>query len=480
MIMETIGEWIAPYVQLSKEEAARRLETPPDPALGDAALPCFAFAREARKAPQAIAAELAQRVAHPLLTCRAVGAYLNIAIRREGIAPQWLAAVQAPAFRAPSRPRGERVVLDMSSPNIAKPFGIGHLRSTVIGNALRHILTADGYDVVRVNHLGDWGTQFGKMIAAYRAWGDAEELCRRPLEASLELYVRFHDEAERDPRLEDEARAWFAKLEQGDEEARKLWRFFVDTSLEAFRRIYDRLGVAFEYELGESFYNDKMPTVVDRLREAGLLEESEGALVVRLDDANLPPCLIVKSDGASIYATRDLATAFYRREALKADRLLYVVGSEQAVHFRQVFEVLRKLGCSWADACEHVPFGLMRVEGKKMSTRRGRVVRLDDVLNEAVERAAAVIAEKTRTCPTAAPSQKRSASAPSCSAICCTTAKAPSTSVSTRRSASKGKPARTCNTRTRAFGRCCPRRRKPRPTRHRKPQRSQGTTHGRC
>jgi len=399
MIMETIGEWIAPYVQLTKEEAARRLEIPPDPALGDAALPCFELARALRKSPQAIAAELASAIAHPALECRAVGPYLNVALRRERIATEWLEAVEAPAFRAPRAPRGRRIVIDMSSPNIAKPFGIGHLRSTVIGNALRNILTADGYDVARVNHLGDWGTQFGKMIAAYRAWGDEEALRRRPLEASLELYVRFHEEAERDPSLEDEARAWFAKLERGDEEAGALWRFFVDASLAEFRRIYERLGVAFEYELGESFYNDKMQAVVERLQAANLLEESDGAMVVRLDDASLPPCLIVKSDGSSIYATRDLATAFYRRETLGADRLLYVVGAEQAVHFRQVFEVIKRLGCDWADACEHVPFGLMRVEGKKMSTRRGRVVKLEDVLDEAVERAAAVIAEKNPNLP---------------------------------------------------------------------------------
>ncbi|WP_309118601.1 arginine--tRNA ligase [Paenibacillus sp.] len=399
MMMETIGEWIAPYLQVPKEEAARRLETPPDPALGDAALPCFALAREMRKPPQAIAAELAGRIAHPMLTCRAVGAYVNFALRREAFAPRWLDAVEAPAFRASRAPRGERVVIDMSSPNIAKPFGIGHLRSTVIGNALRHILTADGYDVVRVNHLGDWGTQFGKMIAAYRAWGDDAALERRPLAAALELYVRFHEEAERDPRLEEEARAWFAKLEQGDEDAAKLWRFFVDTSLQEFRRIYDRLGVEFEYELGESFYNDKMQPVVDRLQAAGLLETSDGAQVVRLDDQGLPPCIILKSDGSSIYATRDVATAIYRRETLKGDRLLYVVGSEQAVHFRQVFEVLKKLGYAWADACAHVPFGLMRVEGKKMSTRKGRVVMLEDVLNEAVLRATAVIAEKNPALP---------------------------------------------------------------------------------
>ncbi|HZG56162.1 arginine--tRNA ligase [Paenibacillus sp.] len=394
MMMETIGEWLAPYVNLPKEEVARRLETPPDAALGDAALPCFELARTRREAPQAIAAELSAAVDHPMLACRAVGAYLNVSLRRDAIASEWLRELEKPAFRAARASRGQRVVVDMSSPNIAKPFGIGHLRSTVIGNAIRNLLVADGYEVVRVNHLGDWGTQFGKMIAAFRAWGDPEQLQERPLEASLELYVRFHEEAERDPALVDEARAWFARLEQGDETALELWRFFVETSKREFRRIYDRLGVDFEYELGESFYNDKMPAAVERLRTAGLLEESDGALVVRLDDAALPPCIVVKSDGSSIYATRDVATASYRRETLGGDRLLYVVGAEQGVHFRQVFGVLEKLDASWSGRCEHVPFGLMRVEGKKMSTRKGRVVLLEDVLNEAVERARAIIAEK--------------------------------------------------------------------------------------
>lgn len=394
MFIQQAAEIIAPYVGLTKEETERLLEIPPDPALGDVALPCFTMARSLRRSPNDIAASLAATIEDERIRCTAAGPYVNLSFQREETAAQWLRELSDSLFCTPNIGGGERVAIDMSSPNIAKPFGIGHLRSTVIGNALYHILTAVGYDAIRINHLGDWGTQFGKLIAAYRRWGDEDALKREPIAESLKLYVRFHEEAENDPSLTDEGRAWFAKLENGDPEALKLWHFFVEESKKEFQRIYERLGVSFEYELGESFYNDKMSAVIESLQSLGILEESEGALVVRLVEESLPPCLIVKSDGSSIYATRDLATAIYRKETLGSDLLLYVVGAEQALHFRQIFAVLRRMGYSWSGACEHVPFGLMRFEGKKMSTRKGRVVFLEEVLNEAVKRALEIVSEK--------------------------------------------------------------------------------------
>jgi len=299
----------------------------------------------------------------------------------------------------PQPGEGKTVVVEFSSPNIAKPFGVGHLRSTVIGHALARIYEALGYRVVRINHLGDWGTQFGKEIAAYKRWGDPERIKANPIPELLALYVRFHEEAEQNPELEEEGRAWFKKLEEGDREARELWQWFVDESLKAFRQTYRLLGVEFDHYTGESFYTDQIPRVVDALREKGLLQESEGAWVVDLSEREMPPCLILKADGTSIYATRDLAAAIYRHEQFGFEKMLYVVGAEQTLHFRQVFAVLEKMGHAWASRCEHVPFGLMQIEGKKMSTRKGRVIFLEEVLQEAVERAEAIIQEKNPSLP---------------------------------------------------------------------------------
>ncbi|NGZ75418.1 arginine--tRNA ligase [Saccharibacillus alkalitolerans] len=366
------------------------LELPPDPKLGDAAFPCFALAKAWRKAPQQISSELSERFGLEGVEASAAGPYLNFRLDRSAHA----ASLMEEAEVRPVEQSGETVVIDLSSPNIAKPFGVGHLRSTVIGAALYRMYAAAGHNPISVNHLGDWGTQFGKQITAYKRWGDERKLKAAPIRESLDLYVRFHDEAESDPTLETEARDWFKKLEGGDEEALRLWKYFVDVSLAEFDRMYERLGVSFDKVLGESFYNDKMGAVVEELRQKGLLEESEGAQVVRLDDEEMPPCLILKSDGTTIYPTRDLATAVYRHDVLGAEKLLYVVGAEQSLHFRQVFAVLKKMGREWADACLHIPFGLMKFEGKKMSTRRGKVVFLEEVLDEAVSRAASIIEAK--------------------------------------------------------------------------------------
>lgn len=392
MLFQWAAEALKNYVQLEERQILELLEVPPSASMGDVAFPCFALAKQFRKAPQAAAKDIADAFNEPYLTSEAAGPYVNLKFDRGYFGKVMMKELEA--GHVPKTGEGIKVVIDMSSPNIAKPIGIGHLRSTMIGAALYNMHKLAGFDVVSVNHLGDYGTQFGKQIAAYKRWGDDKAIAENPIAESLQLYVRFHEEAERDDTLEPEARAWFRKLEAGDEEARKLWSYFVDVSLEEFNRMYDRLHVHFDYTLGESFYNDKMQSVVTELQSEGLLEESDGALVVRLDDEGMPPCLIIKNDGTTIYPTRDLATAIYRHDVMKADRILYVVGGEQALHFKQVFSVLRRMGKTWADSCIHVPFGLMRFEGKKMSTRRGKIVMLEKVLDEAVDRAMAIINEK--------------------------------------------------------------------------------------
>ncbi|CAI6034091.1 Arginine--tRNA ligase [Paenibacillus sp. JJ-100] len=394
MLLKHAASVIAPFTNLTEEEILRLLEVPPKEEMGDAAFPCFSLAKSLKKAPDMIAGEIAAGLKASGVDATASGAYVNIRFDRYEYAPQLLDELSRETFGKLELGQGARVVIDMSSPNIAKPFGIGHLRSTVIGAALYRLYNEAGYNSVSVNHLGDWGTQFGKQIAAYKRWGNEEELLADPIRNSLELYVRFHEEAEKDPSLESEAREWFRKLEQGDEEAQRLWAFFVKVSMQEFNRMYARLNVEFDHILGESFYNDKMGAVVEELQAKGLLEESEGALVVRLDEENMPPCLIIKKDGTTIYPTRDLATAIYRHDVMQADRLVYVVGGEQKLHFSQVFSVLSKMGYAWAAACEHIPFGLMRFEGRKMSTRRGKVVFLQEVLDEAVARALNIIKEK--------------------------------------------------------------------------------------
>ncbi|OXM14931.1 arginine--tRNA ligase [Paenibacillus herberti] len=413
LLKQSAAALLAPLTGLSEAELAARLEYPPEEALGDLSFPCFPLAKTLRQAPNVIAAALAARlnsaaemasskVAAPIIRWHAdaAGGFLNLKAVGTGWMDALLREAESPKLGQLPDGAGKRVIIDYSSPNIAKPFGVGHLRSTVIGRALANLHRTAGWDVVTVNHLGDWGTQFGKLIAAYKHWGDRAALEADPIGESLKLYVRFHEEAENAPELVDEGRAWFRRLEQGDAEARELWDYFIRESLKEFQRIYSRLGVSFDHLLGESFYNDKMEETVDRLRRAGLLEASDGASVVRLDEEGMPPCLILKSDGSTIYGARDLATALYRREQMRGDKLLYVVGAEQTLHFRQVFRVLEKLDASWSEVERvHTPFGLMKMEGKKMSTRRGKVVFLEEVLDEAKQRALAVIEGKTPDLP---------------------------------------------------------------------------------
>ncbi|TCM93307.1 arginyl-tRNA synthetase [Paenibacillus sp. BK033] len=392
MLKEMIAASLAEHCSLSSRQVAELLEFPPNEQHGDVAFPCFALSKLMKQSPAHIAGQLAASLPESSRwTISAAGPYLNFKFNRAAVTGQF---VQDGGAQIPEIGGGKRVIIDMSSPNIAKPFGIGHLRSTMIGNALYNMLRKVGYDTVNVNHLGDWGTQFGKMITAYLKWGDQTDRASDPIKAYLELYVRFHEEAKLQPELEPEAREWFVKLEAGDSEAHRYWNMFIKDSLAAFNKLYDRLGVSFDHYLGESFYNDKMDAVVDQLTRQGLLEESDGALVVRLDEEGLPPCIIKKSDGSSIYATRDLATAIYRHDQMQGNELLYVVGAEQSLHFRQLFLVLERMGFDWATECKHIPFGLMLMDGQKMSTRRGKVVFLEDVLDEAAAHALRIIEEK--------------------------------------------------------------------------------------
>ncbi|WP_062307303.1 arginine--tRNA ligase [Alicyclobacillus sendaiensis] len=397
-IKRAIAHAIADAVARPVNDVAQMLEYPPNPALGDLALPCFPFAREMRKNPVQIAEELAERVRQVdgVESAQAEKGFLNIRLARAPFAQvvieQAIASVHD--LFSSERGRGRTAVIDYSSPNIAKPFGVGHLRSTIIGHALKRMMREDGWRVEGVNHLGDWGTQFGKVIAAYLKWGSEEEVRKDPVKELFRLYVRFHQEAESAPELEDEGRLWFKRLEEGDPEATRLWRWFIDESLRAFKQVYQLLGVEFEHYIGESFYNDKMDAIVQELREKGLLVEDQGAEVVDLSAYGMPPCIIVKSDGTSIYATRDLAAADYRHKAFGADTLLYVVGAEQKLHFEQVFKVLELMGRDYAKNCVHVQFGLMKFNGQRLSTRRGHVVYLEDVLQKAIEEARAIIEEK--------------------------------------------------------------------------------------
>lgn len=393
-----LAENIAAAAGLSNEQIAEMLETPPDPKMGDAALPCFKLAKELRKAPPVIAQELAEQMQAPAFVERVevAGGYLNFFYDRGYYVNGVLETLQQAGeqWGQSDLGAGKTVVIDYSSVNIAKPFHIGHLSSTAIGSALYKIYKFLGYDVVGVNHLGDWGTQFGKLIAAYKLWGDDDEINRDSVAAMLKLYVRFHDEAEKDESLNEQGRAWFKKIEDGDEEALRIFEWFKELTLREAKRVYALLDVQFDSFAGESFYNDKIPAVLDELREKQLLEQSEGAYVVRLDEEELPPAIILKSDGTTLYATRDLAAAEYRKKTYDFYRNLYVVAYQQSLHFKQIFAVLSKMGYEWSKDCEHVAFGMVSLADGTMSTRKGKIVLLEDVLNKAVEKTLAVIEEK--------------------------------------------------------------------------------------
>ncbi|MFC7441570.1 arginine--tRNA ligase [Laceyella putida] len=383
--------------QATNHNIALVIEKPKNSAFGDYAIPCFTWAKAFKRSPQEIAQQIASSIHHPLFAkVHAVGPYVNVFLDRKRISQELLNQIVLQKGDYGSNNDGENrnVPIDLSGPNIAKPFSMGHLRSTVIGNAIANLAAKNGYRPIRINHLGDWGTQFGKLIVAYLKWGDEEKVRQQPIAELLRLYVKFHEEAEKHPELNEEGRRTFKKLEDGDQQTRELWSWFREESLKEFFRIYHLLDVSFDYLHGEAFYNDKMDEVMEMLTEKGLIEESEGALVVKLDEVDLPPCLIQKSDGATIYATRDLATALYRKRNFDFSRSLYVVGSEQTLHFKQIKQVLRKAGFDWANDMVHIPFGMMLQNGKKMSTRKGRVILLEEVLNQVVDLAYQIINQK--------------------------------------------------------------------------------------
>lgn len=373
---------------LSKESIEKMIEVPKQMALGDYAFPCFLLAKELKKAPQQIAIDLQSTMQHPFIQkIEAVGPYLNFFLNREVVGAEVVSEIieKQGDYGTLAIGNGENIPIDMSSPNIAKPFSMGHLRSTVIGNALANIMEKSGYTPVKINHLGDWGTQFGKLITAYKLWGDEEKVKAQPIQELLSLYVRFHEEAETKPELEDQGREWFKKLEDGDEEATYYWNWFKTESLKEFNRIYELLGVSFDSYHGEAFYNDKMDAVIEELEEKNLLTESDGAMVVSLDEFDMAPSLIKKSDGATLYMTRDLAAAMYRKREYDFAKSLYVVGAEQSLHFKQLKLVLKKMGHDWADNMHHIPFGMLLKDGKKMSTRKGKLVLLEEVLQDAID-----------------------------------------------------------------------------------------------
>lgn len=382
---------------LTTKEIYSLIETPKNDEHGDLAFPCFQLAKIQKISPIEIAKQLASQINDSVFSkIDAVGPYVNIFFSKKELGKSIINPIlhQDQNYGSSEIGKEKTVVLDLSSPNIAKPFSMGHLRSTVIGNAIANLAKKCGYRTVKINHIGDWGTQFGKLIVAYHRWGNEEAVAANPIGELFHLYVRFHQEAEKNPYLEDEGRAAFKKLENGDSEYLKLWESFRNESLRAFKSIYDLLGIEFDSFQGEAFYNDKMDEIVQMLKEQRLLELSEGAEVVRLDEQQIPPCLIKKSDGATLYATRDLAAALFRQREYKFDEALYIVGQEQTIHFQQVKGVLKKLGYVWAEQMEHIPFGLILQHGKKMSTRKGRVILLEDVLNEAIKLAKKNIVEK--------------------------------------------------------------------------------------
>jgi len=394
-----IAEIIAKNLDgLTEDEIKSMIEIPQDQSMGDYAFPCFRLAKTMRKAPNLIAAELAEKLQGEKLFSEVspVNAYVNMFVSREEMMKSTVSEVleEKEKFGISDIGGNKKVIVEFSSPNIAKPFHIGHIRSTVIGNSLSKIYDALGYDVFKINHLGDYGTQFGKMICAYRRWGNREDVINSPIKTLLGYYTKFHVEVEEHPELEGEARAIFTKLEQGSKEEVELWQWFREESLKEFQRVYDMLGIEFDSYNGESFYSDKMPRFEKELSDKGLLHESNGAQVVDLEEYKLGTALIKKSDGSSLYITRDIAAAVYRKENYDFYKNIYVVATQQNLHFQQLFKILELMGYDWANQCVHVPFGMVRLEEGTMSTRHGRVVFLEDVLNGAIEKTREIIEEK--------------------------------------------------------------------------------------
>ncbi len=382
----------------SLEEVENMIEVPPDRDMGDFAFPCFKLAKTFRKAPNQIAADLKDllRLDESFEKVEAKGPYVNFFINKKILTKEIINRVfhEGDDYGKTNRGEGKTICIDFSAPNIAKPFHVGHLRSTVIGNALYRIYESLGYNCVGINHLGDWGTQFGKVIVAYRNWGKEEEVRENPIETLLDLYVKFHEEAEKDPTLEDDAREWFTKMEKDDEEAYGLWKWFSTETINELKKIYELLNVKFDHYTGESFYNDKMDVVIEELKNKNLLKESKGAHLVDLEEYDMPPCLVMKKDGSTLYATRDIAAALYRKRTFNFEKSLYVTDYSQNLHFAQWMKVVELMGYEWAKDMIHIPFGRVTHEGRKIQTRKGNVVLLQDVLDGAIEKVMEIIEAK--------------------------------------------------------------------------------------
>ena len=394
-----IAEQLAPNMSKTPAEVRAMMEVPPNPAWGDIAIPCFPLAKVMRKAPQAIAVELAEKIGEhaAIEKVHAAGGYLNITLNGAQVAMDVVTSLleKGLCFGQGRGGEGKTVVIDFSSPNIAKPFGIGHLRTTVIGNSLSRIYKELGYNVERVNHLGDWGTQFGKLIVAYQMFANNDPLTEDPIGTLYRIYVEFHRVADEQPHLEEEARQWFKRLEQGDVEAKRYWQLFIDVSLKEYERVYKLLEIEFDHFLGESFYEPLLNSAIREIEERGLATLSEGALIVDLEAHGMPPCLLRKSDGATLYATRDIAAALYRERTYKPELLLYVVGQEQILHFRQLKQVLQLMEEPAGEKLVHIPFGMIKLAEGRMSTRRGKVIFLEDVLQKSIDLARGIIEEKS-------------------------------------------------------------------------------------
>ncbi len=396
---ELVVEELLKHIEgLSKEEITDIVEVPTDKSMGDFAFPCFRLAKTFRKAPPIIAKEIAEKIGGNDIfeKVEQVNGYVNIFLSKEKFIEETLKEnlKLREEFGRSDLGKGKKVIVEYSSPNIAKPFHIGHIRSTVIGNSIYKIYDFLGYETVRINHLGDYGTQFGKMIVAYRKWGNKDDVIASPIKTLLGYYTKFHEEAEKNLELEDEAREVFVKLEKGEKEEVELWKWFREESLKEFNRVYDMLGISFDSYAGESFYSDKMQDIIDDLENKNLLEESQGAMIVDLEEYNMSPALIKKKDGSTLYITRDIAAAVYRKKYYDFYKNIYVVASQQNLHFKQWMKIVELMGNKWAEDCVHIPFGLVSLEEGTMSTRKGRVVFLEDVLNGAVEKTKEIILEK--------------------------------------------------------------------------------------
>lgn len=394
---EQIALLISNVTDLEKDEILNLIEIP-NSDMGDFAFPCFKLAKTMKKAPNIIASELAEKIEKKefIDNIQVVNAYINFYVSKSIYVEKVLTNVlnEKDNFGNSNMGKDKTVIIDYSSPNIAKPFHIGHLRSTVIGNSLYKIYKKLGYNVVGINHLGDWGTQFGKLIVAYKKWGNKELVEKDDIKELSKIYVKFHEESEKDKSLEDEARLWLVKMQEGDKEALDLWKWFCDISMKEFERVYKMLNISFDSYAGESFYNDKMQPVVDELFEKDILVESEGAKIVDLEPYNMPPCLILRSDGGTLYPTRDIAAAFYRKKEYNFEKCLYITALDQNLHFAQWFKVIELMGYDWAKDLVHIPFGLVSLNDGKLSTRKGHVVLMEDILNHAIEKTKNIIEEK--------------------------------------------------------------------------------------